>query len=148
MKWKDLVNKIKIKLIYSKALYNNLSEYQNEYNYIKLLNYELGITSKDEYANYNIKNIHSFYIDNPEEYFKLKGVWIDWFDFLNINTTNFIKTKNEWIIFCKNNNVLSLDDYNNLCDKYIDLIPKNPAEYYSNFSSILKELNINKKIRK
>ena len=41
-----------------------------------------------------------------------------------------------------------LDDYNNLCDKYIDLIPKNPAEYYSNFSSILKELNINKKIRK
>ena len=142
------LNKIKIKLIYSGALYNNLSEEQNYYNYIKLLNKELSIKSKEEYTFDYIKNKHSFYIDNPEEYFKIKGIWIDWFDFLNINTTNFIKTKNDWIVFCKKNNISSLSDYDILCDENIDLIPRNPSEYYSNFSNILNELKINKKIRK
>jgi hypothetical protein len=62
------------------------------------------------------------------------------------NIDNFIQDKNEWVKFCINKNVKSLDDYNKLCQSYTN-IPKNPNEFYKDFSNILKELNITKNRR-
>ena len=44
-----------------------------------------------------IANKHKQYIENPEEYFKLKGVWSNWYDFFGVDTKKFIQDKNDWI---------------------------------------------------
>ena len=85
--------------------------------------------------------IHLNYINNPDTYFILNGVWKNWYHFLNIDTSIFIQNKNEWVQFCKDNNVLSINDYNDLCNKYKQL-PRNPKEFYNNFNNILNELDL------
>ena len=132
------LNKIILRLRYSKALGSQCSEEEDEYNYVRELNKQLNIQSKEEYTNE--------YIKNPEEYFKLKGVWTNWYDFLGVDTQKFIQNKNDWIIFCKENNVKSLDDYKELCKIYEE-VPMCPNDFYKDFLNILKELNIHKNRR-
>jgi predicted helicase len=128
--------KLKMRLRFSKTLNSNLSEEQDEYNYFKQINKDLNIQSKEEYANFENKTIQ-----NPEEYFKLKGVWNNWYDFIGIDTLQFIQNKQDWIKFCKKNNIQSINDYNLLCNKY-KILPKNPADFYINFTNIPIELNL------
>ena len=132
------LNKIILRLRYSKALGSLCSEEEDEYNYVRELNKQLNIQSKEEYTNE--------YIKNPEEYFKLKGVWTNWYDFLGVDTKKFIQDKNDWINFCKENNVKSLDDYKELCKLY-EKVPLCPNDFYKDFLNILKELNIHKNRR-
>ena len=139
------LEKIKIKLRYSKTLNSYFTEEQNEYNYVKSINKELKIKSKEEYV--INENKHENYIINPEAYFKLKGVWTNWYDFLGINTDKYIRTKEEWKIFCKDNNILSLDDYKKMCHMYEEL-PLNPSEYYIGFTNINNELEIYERRKK
>jgi predicted helicase len=143
----DELTKIMLRLRYSHVLDSNNSEEQDEFNYVRELNKELNIQSKEEYADKVIKDKHKNYIENPEEYFKLKGVWSNWYDFIGVNTKKFIQDKNDWINFCKENNVKSLDDYKELCKLY-DVLPLNPADFYKDFSNIQKELGINRNRRK
>jgi superfamily II DNA or RNA helicase len=139
----DELTKIMLRLRYSKALGSKCSE-EDEFNYIRQLNKELNIQDKEDYTNnLLIKEKHKMYIENPEQYFRLKGVWTNWYDFMGVNTKKFIQDKNDWINFCKDKNVKSLDDYKNLC-KLFDEIPKNPADFYKDFSSIPNELRINR----
>ena len=77
-----------------------------------------------------------------EEYFKLKG-----YCFIGVNTKKFIQDKNDWINFCKENNVKSLNEYNELC-KLNDILPMNPADFYIGFVSIPNELGLYTKRRK
>ena len=134
------LTKIILRLRHSKALYSKCSEEQDEFNYVRELNKELNIQSKEEYVK------HKHYIQNPEEYFRLKGVWSSWYDFLGVDTLKFIQDKNNWINFCKKNNVKSLEDYNELCKLYQEL-PINPADFYKEFSNIIYELQLNKSRR-
>jgi len=140
------LEKIILRLRYSKALDSIYSEEQNEFNYVKQLNKELNIQSSEEYADKIMKDKHKNYIENPEEYFKLKGVWTNWYDFIGVNTTKFIQDKNDWINFCKEKNVKSLDDYKELCKLY-DVLPTNPAYFYKDFVSIPIELGLYTKRR-
>ena len=141
---KNELTKIMLRLRYSHALDSLNTPEQDEYNYVKQLNTELNIQSKEEYV--LTKNKHKNYIENPEEYFKSFGIWSNWYDFIGSNIDNFIQDKHEWVKFCKNKNVKSLDDYNELC-KLNNNVPKNPNEFYKDFSNILKELNITKNRR-
>ena len=136
-----------LRLRYSRALGSIHSEEQDEFNYVRELNKELNIQSKEQYADKVIKDKHKNYIENPEEYFKLKGVWSNWYDFIGVNTKKFIKDKNDWINFCKENNVKSLEEYNKLCKLY-DVLPMNPADFYIGFVSIPIELGLYTKRRK
>jgi predicted helicase len=149
---KEELNKIILRLRYSKALFNiTYTEEQDEYNFIKQLNKELNINNKEDYTKEFVKTYHEKYIEyikNPEEYFKLKGVWTNWYDFMGIDTSKFIQDKNDWIKFCKENNVKSLMDYNNLCKLNEILLPSNPADFYKEFVSISIELELNTKRRK
>jgi hypothetical protein len=100
----DELNKIILRLRHSKALYSNYTEEQDEFNFIKQLNKELKLNNKEDYCQEFVKIYHEKYIEyikNPEEYFKLKGVWTNWYDFMGIDTSNFIQDKNDWIKFCK-----------------------------------------------
>jgi predicted helicase len=140
----DELTKIMLRLRYSKALGSKFSEEEDEFNYVKELNKQLNIQDKENYTNnISIKEKHKMYIENPEEYFRLKGVWTNWYDFMGVDIKKFIQDKNDWINFCKNKNVKSLNDYKNLCKLHEEL-PKNPADFYKDFSSIPNELRINK----
>jgi len=143
----DELTKIKLRLRYSKALSSMHTEEQDEFNYVKQLNKELNINSKDEYTEKMIKDKHKMYIENPEDYFRTNGVWSNWYDFLGVNTKKFIQDKNEWINFCKEKNVKSLEDYNELCKLY-EQLPRNPTDFYIGFISIPNELSLYTKRRK
>ena len=136
---KDLneLTEIQLKLRYSKSLNSKFTEEQNEYNYIRSINISLSLKSKKEYINSNHKN----FIQSPDEYFKLRGVWDGWYDFIGVNTKDFIKTKEEWVKFCKEKNINSLSEYIKQSEQY-DCLPREPAEFYNNFGNILHELNI------
>lgn len=142
-----VLNIIKLRLIHSKALnMHGTSAGQIEYEYIKYLNRELHILSKEEYVNGKTKEQHKNYIDNPEEYFRLKGVWQNWYDFLCIDTSKYLQTKNEWIKFCRKYIINTSHDYELLCEKY-ECLPKNPDEFYKGFINIKNELGIINKRR-
>lgn len=134
----DELNKIKLRLRYSKTLDSKLTEEQDEYEYVRSINISLNLQSKSDYN--QKKDIHNNYIENPDQYFKLKGVWKNWYDFIGIDTTQFIQTKEEWKKICKELEIKSLDSYIDSCKKYSNL-PKEPADFYNDFTNITHELN-------
>ena len=134
------LNNLKIRLRYSRTLRSNLTEEQDEYNYIRCLNKSLKLDSKEEYA--KSKDRHLNFIDKAEDYFKSRGVWKDWYDFLGTDTSKFIQSKQQWIEFCKNNNIKNYEEYIISCDKYKEL-PKNPSDFYKNFTNFHNELGEN-----
>lgn len=138
------LNKIKLRLIYSRALGSKNSEEQDEYNYVKEINKQLNINSKEMYARSDIRLIHKHYIDKPDDYFKLKGIWYNWYDFLGYDTSQFIQSKNDWIKFCHDKKITTLEDYEKISD-IEQCLPKNPAEFYKLFSNIQQELSLYKK---
>ena len=141
----DELLKLKLRLKYSKSLLSAQSEEQDEYDYIKLLNKSMNLTSSDDYK--NKKEEHKEYIEEPKEYFTKNGVWTNWYDFLSINTYNFIQSKIEWIEFCKLIHIISSDDYFEKCKIYTKL-PTMPEEYYIGFTSVPNELNLLKNTRR
>jgi superfamily II DNA or RNA helicase len=136
------MSKIKMRLRYSKALGSKFTEEQDEHNYVKSINHSLDIQSKKEY--FEKKHIHCNFIDFPEEYFKANGVWTNWYDFMGVDTTKFIQSKQEWINFCKEKNIKSLGEYYKSCEIY-DVLPKDPVDfYYKDFTNIPTELGFNR----
>jgi superfamily II DNA or RNA helicase len=139
------LNRLKLKLRYSKALGSKCTEEQDEYNYVRSINSSLNIKSKKDYIQQ--QDTHSNFIASPEEYFKSKGVWNNWYDFMGVDTTKFIQSKQEWINFCKEKGIKSLDDYYIYCEEY-DTLPKEPADFYKDFTNIPSELGFNRNRRK
>ncbi len=130
--------KLKLRLRYSKSLLSNFTEEEDEYNYVRSINISLNIKSKYEYINSEDK--HANYISNPEDYFKSKGVWKNWYHFYGNDTNNYV-SKDELIKICKKNNVRSSEDYIKLCETHEEL-PKEPAEYYRDFTNLKNELGL------
>jgi hypothetical protein len=65
---------------------------------------------------------------------------------MGVDTTKFIQSKEDWINFCKEKNIKSLEDYFEACEEY-DTLPKEPDEFYIHFSNIPSELKINRNRR-
>jgi predicted helicase len=141
----DELEKLKIRLKYSWALRSKQSPEKDEYDFIKLLNKELKINNRNDYFNDDIKIKHKHWIPNPETYFTKYNIWINWYDFLNIDTSLYCKTITEWRLFIQKNNIIitSLDDYKEKSKKYCEL-PDNPSDFYKNFRDIFTELGIRK----
>jgi hypothetical protein len=113
----------------------NISPEEDEYNYVKHLNKELQLTSKAEYV--DSANIHKHYIEDPVKYFSKHAVWKGWYDFLGIDTSRFLKTKKEWIDFCKSKNIRSYKDYMQHYIHYQEL-PEFPDELYNTINIMLE----------
>jgi superfamily II DNA or RNA helicase len=131
----DELEKLKIKLRHSKALSSYFSEIEDEYEYIRIVNNELNIQSKEEYI--QRKDDHESYIENPVVHFN--GIWKNWVHFLGIDTSLFIQSKTEWKNFCRNKKIKTTDEYKKACNIYPEL-PKNPNEFYNGFSNLFYEL--------
>lgn len=132
------LTKLKIRLRHSKCLTSDFTEEEDEYNYIRECNKELNIKSKEEYVNTSTRNKN--YIEDAENYFKKKGVWTNWYDFLGVDTKIFIQSKDEWSEFCKDK-VKSLEDYQKICDIY-QCLPRNPGDFYTHFTNISNEIGL------
>jgi len=133
------LDKLKIRLKYSKALHSKCSEEQDEYNYIKSINMSLHIKSMTDYKESKTK--HENYIDDPPNYFMKKAVWKNWYDFIGMDTSSLIPNKDQWLSFCKEKNINNKDQYELACKIY-NCLPKDPAELYLGFSNITSELTI------
>jgi predicted helicase len=130
------LHRLKLRLRHSKSLKSSCSEEQDEFNYIKSLNICLNIASKHQYLNdRQVKRKHIHYIENPEEYFRIKGVWTDWYDFLGIDTTHFLSTKEEWMRFCRDNHITNIKEYIDAYNTY-SVLPREPGEFYSDFGNL------------
>ena len=138
----EALENLKIRCRFSKSLRSGLKPEQDEFNHYKSLNQIRGIQSKEEY----ISRKYSEYMDNPEEHFKTNGVWTNWYDFLGVDKTKFIQNLQEWKRFCKEKKISSVD-YINFCEIY-EQLPKNPAEFYIDFTSISGQLGENAIIRR
>lgn len=130
------LNKLKLSLRFSRVLGSSNSEEQDEYNYVRSINSSLNIHSKMDYQ--SKRHGHEYYIDEPSEYFTKKGVWENWYHFYGCNLSSFIQTKEQWILVCKEKNIQSLEDYELRCEIYN--LPKEPAEFYKEFTNIHNEL--------
>ena len=133
----DEILKFKIRLRYSKTLHSNFTEEQDEYNYARVENQRFNVQSIPEY--HETKRRNHMYNADPENYFKSKGVWTNWNDFMGLDTSKFIQSKKDWIKFCKSKNIKSLEDYKNACNLYEEL-PKEPANFYTGFITVSHEL--------
>ena len=110
---------------------HNVEKYQ--YLLCQLKNEELNIQSIEEYINSkDHRSSESFMLD-PEKYFREKGLWVNWYDFLKIDTTHLIKSLRELKEFCKSKNI-NEHNYHDEIKKYPQ-IPKMPGELINNFTS-------------
>lgn len=113
---------------------------QEEYLEFKQNLIDLHIKNKKEY---NKKWKQLGFINNNKKisptdyhpYFK------NWYDLLDIDTSNFIQTKDKWVLVCNKRNI-TWENYFNKCKKYTDL-PDMPDEFYTNFTNIKSELSSN-----
>ena len=133
----DEIERIRLMLRHRKILKLDLSEEQNEFNYMKQLNKCMKIKSMKEYK--NTKDIHEMYIEEPEKYFTEKGVWSNVYDFLNIDTTKYMKSKEDWVKYCKTLKIDTLEEYNIKCETD-EILPREPVYFYPGFTYITNEL--------
>lgn len=133
------LQRIKVRLRYSRALHSDFTEEEDEYIYLKVLNEELKLGSKMEYI--DSKSIHPNYINDAEAYFRKKGVWTNWYDFLGTDTSEFIESKQEWIDYCKYLKISSIEHYKKVAETDRRL-PKDPGMFYREFGNIPSELGL------
>jgi predicted helicase len=135
------LERLKIICRHRKSLISRLKPEQDEFNYHRLLNQENKIESKEEYT----IGKYPEYVKNPEEYFKSKGVWSSWYDFLGVDTSKFLQNIQEWRAFCKNKKI-TVKNYNEFSQIHEEL-PKDPSEFYVDFRNLTAELGIHKNRR-
>lgn len=119
-------SKYRISFVKERNNYIKLKNHNKNFNFISIGNY------------HSSKNINEKYIENPQEYFG--HIWTNWYDFLQVNTSNFIQDKDDWVRFCKEKNVLSVNDYYILCET-CDNLPKEPAQFYKFYTNLGNELD-------
>lgn len=120
----------------SKKYRVSFAKERKEYKEIKEYNKTLNFDSIQSYI--NSKELNTKFIQDPREHFG--HIFTNWYDFLQVDTSNFIQDKNHWVEFCKEKNVKSLDDYYNLCNIY-NFLPKEPGEFYKGFTNFHFELD-------
>ena len=144
----DELSRLKIKLRHSKAIISGLTEEENEYEFYKSV--AKGYNFKSSYDYVKATETNNELMKGPNIYFD--GIWrekgrIGWYEFLSIDTTGLIQTKSEWKQFCKEKNIDSIQKYNEMCREYKEL-PIEPNEFYTGFTSILNELELNLRRRR
>ena len=124
--------------LYNSELFDCGISLEKQYEYNRKL---LQTKNYKSVANY-LKDNFEDKIDNPPVHYH--GVWTNWYDYLSINYSQWIKNKNEWISFCKKLNINSIEEYYEMVNVYKNLPPE-PEYFYKDFKNITYELNINQR---
>ena len=135
---KETLARLKLNLFNNGCFGSSLS-LDDEYNYhkelIKTKNFKSIKEYKDEY--------YSDKIENADAHFY--KIWTNWFDYLSIDTSEWITNKNELINYCKKNNIKNTTDYYKVIKEHTCLPPE-PEYLYNNFSNLNDELQYRKYI--
>jgi len=105
----------------------------DEYKYHKELIKTKKFTSIKEYMDES----YSDKIEDADTHFY--KIWTNWFDYLSIDTSEWINNKDDLINYCKQNNIKNTTDYYKVLKEYICLPPE-PEYLYNNFSNLNDEL--------
>ena len=135
IKWSKIIPNFK-KLLKKTIIFSDYDEFMLLKNKVQ----EIGIKDKKEYLQKtkDYKTLNN--ITNPEK--KYKEYWTNWYDFLGIDTSEFIQKKDEWKKYCLSKDFNSVDDYYKLCENN-NKLPTMPEDFYNKFTDIKSELNFN-----
>lgn len=128
---------LKLKLRRSKSLCSSQITNQDEYDDVRTLNMQMELATKENY--FDSKSNHDCYIESPELHFKNKGVWQNWYHFLGRETDQYVHTKEEWLDFCKEHHITTVEQYKEACNVHACL-PTEPVDLYMDFGNITSEL--------
>lgn len=112
----------------------NTSKKEN-YSSIREINKSMNIKSKNEY--FERAKEHPQFIKNPKEYFN--DCWKSWYDFLGLDNSLFPRTKADCLRACKEQGIVSWDDYKQKRDSSL---PENPNELYEDFTNWDNEMGV------
>ena len=129
---KETLARLKLHLCNNGCFGNNIS-LDTQYKYNKELLKEMNFKTVQEYLN---KDFQDKIKDADSHFYK---IWINWFDYLSIDTSKWIKNKNDMIKYCKENNITNTKEYyanisNHAC------LPSEPQYLYNNFTNLINEL--------
>ncbi len=108
---------------------------KEKYSTLQQCNRDLGLKSKLEYT--DAVDRHPYYVENPQKVFNES--WISWYDFLGIDTTQYPKTKGEFIEICKH---LGLTDEKVYRIKRPERLPERPIDMYADWTNWAQEFNL------
>ena len=113
--------------LYNSNLFDCGISLEKQYEYNKKLLQTKNYKSVADY----LKDKFEDKIDNPPVHFH--GVWKNWFDYLSIDFSQWIKNKNEWKSFCKELNINSIEEYYEKVKVHKNLPPE--PEYFYNYDT-------------
>jgi len=143
----DELEKLKLRMKYSTRLKNRESPEKDEYEYMKFLNRQLGISSKVEYNDFSRRGAFGHWVASPDIYFARFGVWENWYDYLGVDTAGFIQDKGQWLEYCRLHHITNYKEYYEL-QKIKKELPVYPEDLYIEFTNIDYELNKINSIRR
>ena len=114
-----------------------------EYEKLKIYVQELNLNTNAEYE--ELVESDDKLIQDPDN--KYKKFWKDWYNFLGIDTDNYIQNLEDWKKRCKILGIKSWNDYKKMCEKNKEL-PTMPNKFYRNFTNIRNELGITSRRRR
>jgi superfamily II DNA or RNA helicase len=131
-----------LKLELNEKGYFGIYDIKKEYEYYRNFYQEYNFTSVTEFFNTDVfrKSNDRLYYENHF------GKNFSWIDFLNIDTSKWIQTKEEWKEYCKENNIKTTEEYYNE-QKINKKLPFEPKLIYDNFKGVSKELFYKKKFK-
>ena len=133
--WDSIVDKFK-DILGHKLKISESDKNRIEYEQLKDIIKNKGLMNKNEYNKYaNNKKLEL----KPE--IKYIDYWDNWYIFLNRDTSNFLKTKQEWRKFCSDKKINSYSDYEKKLKKY-NCLPDDPCDFYG-FKNINNEFSDN-----
>jgi hypothetical protein len=141
------LEKLKLRMKYSTRLKNRESPEKDEYEYMKFLNMQLGISSKVEYNDSSRRGAFGHWVASPDIYFARFGVWVNWYDYLGVNTSGFIQDKGQWLEYCRLHHITNYKEYYEM-QKIKKELPLYPEDLYIEFTNIDYELNKINSIRR
>jgi len=122
--WKNIINQFE-SILERKINLNADEKLKIEFERLKKLIKDKNFRNMKEYEVYAKK--HKL-IENPRE--KYSKFWLNYCDFLNIDTSKYI-SKEKLKKYCKKNKIKDkLDYYNRLYQGNEDRVPEDPCEYY------------------
>ncbi len=133
LEWESIVNKFD-SVLQNKIKMSDEDRIKHDYKELKEKIKNM-FTHKKDYIEYaNINNL----ITNPDIIYKEYG-WINWYDFLGIDTSIYPDNKNVLLILCDKYNINSKESYEKKANKYN--LPLMPEELYKDFTSYYNEFN-------
>jgi hypothetical protein len=143
----DELEKLKLRMKYSTRLKNKESPEKDEYEYMKFLNRQMRISSKVEYNDSSRRGAFGHWVALPDIYFPRFGVWVNWYDYLGVDTSGFIQDKGQWLEYCKLHHITNYKKYYEV-QKIKKELPQYPEDLYIEFTNIDYELNKINSIRR